>query len=276
MIAIDSHQHFWNYSPQRQTWMTDEMTLLKRDFLPSDLLPMLKKCSIQGCIAVQASQTEEENTFLLTLANQNDFIKGVVGWVDLQSDQVEQRLARYSKRKKMRGFRHIIHDEADVDFMLRPDFIRGIGLLKQFDFTYDILIFPKHLPNTLRLVRKYPDQPFVIDHLAKPIIRERKIEDWKRELGAIAACENVYCKVSGMVTEAKWQDWRKEDFTPYLDAVVEMFGTNRLMYGSDWPVCVLSSTYEDMYEIVTNYFSKFSKIEKENVFGSNAARFYHL
>ncbi len=276
MIAIDSHQHFWNYSPQRQTWMTDEMTLLKRDFLPSDLLPMLKKCSIQGCIAVQASQTEEENTFLLTLANQNDFIKGVVGWVDLQLDQVEQRLARYSKSKKMRGFRHIIHDEADVDFMLRPDFIRGIGLLKQFDFTYDILIFPKHLPNTLRLVRKYPDQPFVIDHLAKPIIRERKIEDWKRELGAIAACENVYCKVSGMVTEAKWQDWRKEDFTPYLDAVLELFGTNRIMYGSDWPVCTLSASYEDMYEIVTNYFSKFSKIEKENVFGSNAARFYHL
>ncbi len=276
MIAIDSHQHFWNYSPQRQAWMSEEMTLLKRDFLPSDLLPMLKKCSMQGCIAVQASQTEEENTFLLTLANQNDFIRGVVGWVDLQSDQVEQRLARYSNSKKMRGFRHVIHDEADVDFMLRPDFIRGIGLLKQFDFTYDILIFPQHLPNTLKLVRKYPEQPFVIDHLAKPIIHDRKVEEWKRELGAIAACENVYCKVSGMVTEAKWHDWRNEDFTPYLDAVVELFGTNRLMYGSDWPVCTLSSTYEDMYGIVTNYFSKFSKIEKENVFGSNAARFYHL
>lgn len=276
MIAIDSHQHFWNYSPQRQAWMSEEMTLLKRDFLPSDLLPMLKKCSMQGCIAVQASQTEEENTFLLTLANQNDFIRGVVGWVDLQSDQVEQRLARYSNSKKMRGFRHVIHDEADVDFMLRADFIRGIGLLKQFDFTYDILIFPQHLPNTLKLVRKYPEQPFVIDHLAKPIIHDRKVEEWKRELGAIAACENVYCKVSGMVTEAKWHDWRNEDFTPYLDAVVELFGTNRLMYGSDWPVCTLSSTYEDMYGIVTNYFSKFSKIEKENVFGSNAARFYHL
>lgn len=276
MIAVDSHQHFWNYSPQRHPWMSDEMTVLKRDFLPDDLFPLLKQCSIQACVAVQASQTEEENTFLLTLANQNDFIKGVVGWIDLQSNQVEQRLTRYSNSKKMKGFRHVIHDEADVDFMLRPNFVRGIGLLKQFDFTYDLLIFPKHLPNTLKLVRKYPDQPFVIDHIAKPIIREGKIENWKKELAAIASCENVCCKVSGMVTEANWQDWRKEDFTPYLDAVVEMFGTNRLMYGSDWPVCQLSASYQDVFGIVSDYFSSFSKSERESIFGGNATRFYRL
>ena len=276
MIAIDSHQHFWNYSPQRQVWMSAEMAVLKRDFLPDDLLPLLKQCSIQGCVAVQASQTEEENAFLLALAGQHDFIKGVVGWVDLQSTEVEQRLAYYANSKKMKGFRHIIHDEQDVDFMLRPDFMRGIGLLNQFGFTYDILIYPKHLTNTLTLIRKFPDQPFVIDHIAKPIIRENKIADWKRDLEAIAGCENVYCKISGMVTEAKWHDWRKEDFTPYLDAVIEMFGTDRLMYGSDWPVCNLSTTYPNMFGIVFDYFSHFSKTERERIFGENATKFYRL
>jgi len=276
MIAIDSHQHFWNYSPHRQVWMNEQMVVLKRDFLPNDLLPVLKQCGIQGCVAVQASQTEEENTFLLTLANQNDFVKGVVGWIDLQSDQVEQRLIRYSNSKKMKGFRHVIQDEQDVDFMLRPDFMRGISLLKKFGFTYDILIYPKHLANAIKLVRKFPEQPFVIDHLAKPIIRERKIDDWKRELAAIASYENVCCKVSGMVTEANWQDWSKEDFTPYLDAVVEMFGTNRLMYGSDWPVCQLAASYQDVFGLVSDYFSSFSKSEQENIFGGNAIRFYRL
>ncbi len=276
MAAIDSHQHFWNYSPQRHAWMSDEMTVLKRDFLPSELFPLLKQSSLEGCVAVQASQTKEENTFLLALADQYDFIKGVVGWVDLQSNQVEERLSYYKKIKKMKGFRHIIHDEPDSDFMLRSDFMRGIGLLNQFGFTYDILIYPNHLSNALELVRRFPDQPFVIDHMAKPIIRESKIAEWKKELEALAACKNVSCKISGMVTEAKWSGWRKEDFTPYLDAVVEMFGIDRLLYGSDWPVCNLSATYEGVYGITASYFSKFSQSEREKVFGGNATRFYKL
>lgn len=276
MVAIDSHQHFWNYSPQRQVWMTDEMTVLKRDFLPDDLLPLLKENSIDGCVAVQASQTEEENMFLLTLAAQHDFIKGIVGWVDLQSNRVESRLTYYKESKKMKGFRHIIHDEQDVDFMLRPDFMRGVGLLNRFGFTYDILIYPEHLVNTLKFVRRFPDQPFVIDHMAKPIIRESKVVEWKKELKAIAACDNVHCKISGLVTEAKWNSWRKDDFTPYLDAVVEMFGTDRLMYGSDWPVCTLSATYEDMFGIVKDYFSGFTLAEREKVFSGNATEFYGL
>lgn len=276
MITIDSHQHFWNYSPQRHVWMSDEMTVLKRDFLPDDLFPLLKQSSIQECVAVQASQTEEENTFLLALAEQHDFIKGVVGWVDLRSDQVEERLTHYTNNKKLKGFRHVIHDEQDVGFMLRPDFQRGIGLLNKFGFTYDILIYPKHLDTTLKLVRRFPDQPFVIDHMAKPIIRESKIADWKKELEAVGAYANVYCKISGMVTEAKWKTWHKEEFTPYLDTVVEIFGTDRLMYGSDWPVCSLSATYEDMLGIVKDYFSGFTKVEEEKVFGGNAARFYKL
>ena len=276
MLAIDSHQHFWNYSPQRQVWMSDAMAVLKRDFLPDDLFPLLKQCSIQGCVAVQASQTEDENTFLLALADQHEFIKGVVGWVDLRANQVEQRLAHYASNNKMKGFRHIIHDEQDVDFMLRKDFLRGIGLLNQFGFKYDILIYPKHLANVLKLVLLFPEQPFVIDHLAKPIIREKKIKDWRSDLKKIAACDNVYCKISGMVTEAKWHNYHKADFSPYLDAVVEMFGTNRLMYGSDWPVCNLSATYQDMFGIVTDYFSRFSKTEQGKIFGANASKFYRL
>jgi L-fuconolactonase len=189
---------------------------------------------------------------------------------------VEQRLAHYTNSKKMKGFRHIIQDEQDVDFMLRPDFMRGVGLLKQFGFTYDILIYPKHLTNTLKFVRRFPDQPFVIDHIAKPTIRENKIDDWKRELKEVANNENVFCKISGMVTEATWGKWRKEDFHPYLDTVVEMFGTDRLMYGSDWPVCNLSATYQDMFGIVADYFSHFSKTEQGKIFGVNASRFYSL
>lgn len=276
MIAIDSHQHFWNYSPQRHLWMSDNMTVLKRDFLPDDLFPHLKQNLIEGCIAVQASQSEEENTFLLMLADQHEFIKGVVGWVDLKSSQLEQRLTYYNSTKKMKGFRHVIHDEEDVDFMIHPDFLRGIGMLNKFNFTYDILIYPKHLANTLTLVRKFAEQPFVIDHMAKPNIRERKIEDWQGELTKIAACENVYCKISGMVTEAKWGKWSKEDFAPYLDTIVKLFGTNHLMYGSDWPVCNLSATYNDMFGIVSDYFSRFSKGEQEKIFGANAAQFYRL
>lgn len=276
MVTIDSHQHFWNYSPQRHVWMTDEMTVLKRDFLPDDLLPLLKQNSIEGCVAVQASQTEEENMFLLTLAAQHDFIKGIVGWVDLQSNRVESRLTYYKESKKMKGFRHIIHDEQDVDFMLRPDFMRGVGLLNRFGFTYDILIYPEHLVNTLKFVRRFPDQSFVIDHMAKPIIRESQVGEWKKELKAIAACDNVHCKISGLVTEAKWNSWRKDDFTPYLDSVVEMFGTDRLMYGSDWPVCTLSATYEDMFGIVKDYFSGFTLAEREKIFSGNATEFYGL
>ena len=276
MAVIDSHQHFWNYSPQRHMWMNDDMTVLKRDFLPSDLFPLLNQNSIEGCVAVQASQTEEENTFLLALADQYDFIKGVVGWVDLRSNHVEERLLYYKDIKKVKGFRHVIHDEQNVDFMLQPDFIKGIGLLNQFDFTYDILIYPNHLANALKLVGRFPDQPFVIDHMAKPIIRESEIADWKKELEAVAACKNVSCKISGMVTEAKWNSWHNDDFTPYLDAVVEMFGTDRLMYGSDWPVCNLSASYEGMYGITTNYFSRFTQSEQEKVFGGNATRFYKL
>ncbi|HVT86811.1 MAG TPA: amidohydrolase family protein [Chitinophagaceae bacterium] len=276
MERIDSHQHFWKYDPARHSWMNEKMDLLKKDYGPKDLAVLLSQCGLHGSVAVQASQSEEENEFLLGLAESNPIIKGIVGWVDLQSDAVSERLSYYSTKNKIKGFRHVIHDEPDVDFMLRPAFLNGLKALKNFNYTYDILIFPVHLSNTLQLVRQFPDQPFVIDHIAKPMIHKHEISEWKKGLIPLASLQNVYCKISGMVTEAHWKNWTKEDFTPYLETIVELFGSKRILYGSDWPVCTLSASYAETYGIVKSYFEKFSVDEQDDFFGMNAKRFYHL
>lgn len=276
MERIDSHQHFWNYDPSRQTWMTEEMEILKKDFGPEQLSILLKACQLHGSIAVQASQTETENQFLLDLAERYSNIKGIIGWVDLQSENIFERLSYYKTKEKIKGFRHVIHDEADVGFMLRPAFLKGIKALQTFGYTYDILIYYFHLPNTLKLIRSFPDQLFIIDHIAKPKIGEKEIMLWKKLFTPVAAYPNVYCKISGMVTETSWHHWKQEDFTPYLDTIVELFGTERILYGSDWPVCTLSASYYDTYRIVKDYFNGFTKDEQDNFFGKNAIRFYHL
>jgi L-fuconolactonase len=275
-LFIDAHQHFWHYDSSKHVWMNESMGVLKTDYLPTDLAPLLQNCGLNGCVAVQANQAEEENTFLLNLGEKHALIKGIVGWVDLQSEQVESRLDYYTQFKLMKGFRHVLHDEADVDFMLRPAFLKGIGLLKKYGYTYDILIFPKHLPNTLKLVKAFPNQPFVIDHIAKPSIKKGNIKAWHKALKAVAAHENVSCKISGMVTEADWKNWKPTDFTPYIDAIVELFGIDRLMYGSDWPVCTLAATYEAQFGIIKDYFSRFSTNEQQQIFGENAIKFYDL
>ena len=273
---IDAHQHFWQYDPARHTWMNDEMTALKTDFLPLDLLPHLQNASLDGCMAVQADQSEDENAFLLSLAEKHDFIEGIVGWVDLCAENVEQQLDYYKQFSKMKGFRHILQDENQRDFMLRPDFLEGVAQLKKYNFTYDILIFTNQLAYTLDFIKLLPEQKFVIDHIAKPLIKEQIVGDWKDSMIQIASFKNVYCKISGLVTEADWLGWRKEDFKTYLDIVVESFGIDRIMYGSDWPVCQLAATYEEQLDIVKEYFSSFSQIEQEQFFGGNAVRFYHL
>lgn len=276
MERIDSHQHFWKYDPKRQNWMTDEMDLLKKDYGPQDLFVLLEQCQLQGSVAVQASQTEDENDFLLNLAENNSFIKGIVGWVDLQSESLLDRLCYYNTKNKIKGFRHVIHDEPDIDFMLRPAFLKGIKALRSFGYTYDLLVYPIHLPNALQLVRQFPDQPFVIDHIAKPKILEQEISEWRKQLTCLASLQNVYCKISGMVTETNWKKWRQEDFIPYMDTIVELFGTKRILYGSDWPVCTLSASYTETYGIVKSYFDRFSNEEQDDFFGLNAKRFYHL
>ena len=275
-MRIDAHQHFWKYNEVRDSWITDDMSSIQRNFLPEDLQPVLRDNKIDGSIIVQSDQSKEENIFQLANALQHDFVKGVVGWIDLQTDYVDENLEYYKEFKKMKGFRHVLQGERQRDFMLRPNFKRGIGKLREFGYTYDILIFPDQLAYTIEFVKAFPDQPFVLDHIAKPYIKDKKIEGWKKDIQALASFENVYCKVSGMVTEAHWKNWTKDDFVPYLDVISESFGSTRLMYGSDWPVCLVAASYEQVIGLVKDYFSTFSSHEQDLIFGENAIRFYNL
>ncbi len=276
MLRIDSHQHFWKYDPVRYGWIDDSMSVIQKDFLPEDLAPILKANGFDGCITVQSHQSEQENEFQLANAEQHSFIKGVVGWVDLQSPKIEERLDYYQQFEKLKGFRHILQGESQRDFMLLPDFLNGISLLKKYGYTYDILILPDQLKYTAEFVAKFPDQRFLIDHIAKPNIKQQELKDWEKEIKVIAAFENVYCKVSGMVTEADWQNWQPADFNNYLEVVTNSFGTNRLMYGSDWPVCKVAADYEQVVSIVKDYFSAFSQTEQQVFFGGNAIEFYNI
>lgn len=276
MLKIDAHQHFWKFDPIRDAWITEDMGVIRRDFLPEDLEPVLRSNDVDGCVSVQADQSLAENDFLLALAAKHDWIRGVVGWVDFQAPDIGDQLARYTGIKKLKGFRHVLQGEPQRDFMLRPTFLNGIARLADYDYSYDILIFPDQLEHTETFVRKFPSQRFVIDHLAKPYIRDKKLDPWRRDMQRLAAFDNVSCKISGMVTEASWQSWKKEDFIPYLDVVVSAFGADRLLFGSDWPVCLVAASYAEMMEIVTDYFSTLSVTEQEKIFGGNAIKFYNL
>jgi L-fuconolactonase len=276
LMRLDSHQHFWHYSPTEHTWMTDQMAILKRPFLPEDLQPLLASIHFDGCVAVQARQSLEETRWLLELADQYDFIKGVVGWVDLCSDSLRLQLERFVRLPKLVGVRHIVHDEPDDNFMLRPDFRRGISQLKEFDLTYDLLLFPQHLKPAIKLVQEFPQQPFVLDHISKPRIAERLFSPWQEDLHLLAKLANVSCKLSAMVTEAKWYQWRPEDFHRYLDIVYAAFGWNRLMIGSDWPVCTLSGEYAPVMKIVMDYVQRFPAEAQAAILGENCARIYGL
>lgn len=276
MKRIDAHQHFWKFDPVKDSWINEEMKIIQKDFLPEDLQIILQQNGFDGCVAVQSDQSEEENHFHLQLAEKFDFIKGIVGWVDLQSENIKERLEYYSQFKKMKGFRHILQGEKQRDRMLQPAFMNGISVLSQYHFTYDILIYQDQLRHIPKLVSSFPDQLFVIDHLAKPNIKSGEIIEWKKDIAHIAQFENVYCKLSGMVTEADWKSWKREDFTPYIDVILKCFGTNRILFGSDWPVCLLAASYKEAVSIIENYFSSFSKEEQEKIFGLNAIQFYKL
>jgi L-fuconolactonase len=271
-LRIDAHQHFWHYEPARHTWITDEMSVLRRDFLPEDLRPELSAAGIDATILVQVDQSEQETHSMLELAEANAEIAGVVGWVDLQAANIRERLEHFSRFPKLRGFRHIAQSEPDNDFLIRENFLRGISQLTEFDFTYDILIYPKQLPAALELVRHSPNQRFVVDHLAKPLIKTHTIEPWATHMRSLAKCPNAFCKLSGMITEADWGNWEPCDFTPYLDAVFEAFGTDRLMFGSDWPVCLLAGSYARVKRLIADYASS----DHDKIFGLNAASFHRL
>lgn len=275
-MRIDSHQHFWKFDPVRDSWIDDTMSALRRDFLPEDLEPLLRENFIDGCVAIQADQSENETLFLTNLASKHDFIKGVVGWVDLCANNIEERLEYFSTLKSLKGFRHIVQAEREPDFILREDFCRGISKLKRFDFTYDILILPANLPYLPKFISQFPDQRFVIDHLAKPNIRKGEVKEWEYLLRKVAAFENVHCKLSGMVTEADLHYWKEADFKPYIDVVIESFGIDRIMFGSDWPVCLLGATYQQSCLILEQSTKHLTNAEKGKLWGQNAARFYRL
>ena len=276
MLKIDSHQHFWKYNTGDYQWIDDKMEVLKRDFLSEHLAEEQRKWDFDGSISIQARQNEQENKFLLNQSENNPLIKGIVGWIDLRANNVEEQLSNASKFVKFRGVRHVIHDEPDIDFMLDPAFLNGISKLQQFGLTYDILIFTQHLPNTIKMVGKFPDQKFVLDHIGKPLIRDKILEPWSSMIKILGGFPNIYCKISGMITEADWNSWKQSDFKPYIDIVYEAFGEDRLMIGSDWPVCRLAGGYGQVMGIVEKYFSNFPENIQEKIFSGNCLDFYNI
>jgi L-fuconolactonase len=275
-MRVDSHQHFWRYSATEYPWMTEPLAALRRDYLPEHLHGHLEDHGMAGSIAVQARQSLAESRELLDLAAHHPSIKGVVGWVDLRSEAVARQLEEFAPNSRFVGVRHVVQDEPDDNFMLRADFQRGIALLKQFDLAYDILIYPRQLPAAIELVTKFPEQPFVLDHIAKPMIKSHTMSPWQEQIRDLARRPNVHCKISGMVTEAAWGQWEDEDFRPYLDVVFEAFGVGRLMYGSDWPVCLLSAGYEHVFNLVRDYVRKLPQPVREKILGENAVEFYGI
>ncbi len=273
---IDSHHHFWMYSKKEYGWISDKMPEIQRDFLPVHLAAALKEAGVNGAVSVQARQTLDETRFLLKHANENEFLRGVVGWVPLVEAEVGKAIEEFAGQAKLKGMRHVVHDEKDPNYILREDFNRGVALLKGFKLRYDILIFESHLPQTIKFVDRHPDQTFILDHIAKPKIKQHQIDPWKANLIELAKRPNVYCKLSGMVTEADWQKWTPADLEPYIDTVLAAFGPKRLMYGSDWPVCLLASPYKRWFDTVTVAISKLSEPERTRILGGTAIEAYGL
>ena len=276
-MRIDAHQHFWKYRADEYGWIDDSMSALRRDFLPDDLEPELKRAGFDACVAVQAQHSVGETEWLLSLAEQNPFIAGVVGWVDLRAEDASQQLAQLAKSPKLVGIRHVVQGEPDDRFLLRPDFLRGVGELQQFDLTYDILIYPKHLVVAAEFVEQFPTQRFVLDHLAKPFIKKGELEPWASDLRRLAGHPNVFCKLSGMVTEADWKAWKSQHFVPYLETALECFGPERLMTGSDWPVCMAAAvSYKQVMDLVQNFLTRYPSDVADQILGRTAQKFWRL
>lgn len=275
-MIIDAHQHFWKYEPTKHSWIDDTMAVIRKDFMPAKLKKVYLENNIDGCVAVQADQTTLENDFLIDLASKNNFIKGIVGWVDFREDNINEVLEHYSKIKIIKGFRHVVQGEPDHNFLLRSNFLNGIAQLEQYNFTYDILVFPHQLGAVLEFVKKFPKINFVIDHIAKPYIKDGFYDGWANLMLAIGAQQNVYCKLSGMVTEADYKTWTSETIKPYMQLVLKAFGADRLLFGSDWPVCLVAGNYKRVKELVTDFISQLSAEDQEKILGLNAVKFYNL
>jgi L-fuconolactonase len=276
LMRIDSHQHFWHYGPDEYGWIDDSMSSLRRDFLPGDLEPELAAAGFDGCIAVQVRQTSEETRWLLELADSFPFILGVIGWVDLRANNVREQLEQFAANPRFLGVRHIVQSEPDDRFLLQPEFLRGVASLSEFDLSYDILIYARHIPAAAEFVQQFPRQRFVLDHMAKPLIKSGSRDPWTRDIRELAKFPNVFCKMSGLVTEADWQSWKPDHMAPYLEVAMECFGPDRLMIGSDWPVCRVAASYSQVMNLVIEFLGKYPESVRKAVLGETAMRFWKL
>jgi len=274
-VRIDAHQHFWEFDPKKDHWITDQMSILRQDFMPKDLEPHLIGNQMDGCVAIQASQSATETNFLLGLAEENDLIKGVVGWIDLKSESLIDQLDKFSSNRKLKGFRHILQDEPE-GFMLKKNFVGGVRILSKYDFSYDILTTEYQLDQVIEFISKLPNNRLVIDHISKPKIREGSFDTWAIKMKEISAFDNVYVKLSGLITEANRQTWTKDDIAPYIDFCMAQFGPERLMFGSDWPVCLLAGAYHEVLGLMQQCIQALSPSEQAQIMGSTATEFYQL
>ncbi|MCA9245649.1 MAG: amidohydrolase family protein [Planctomycetales bacterium] len=276
-LTIDSHQHFWQIGRFDYGWMDPpQLEPIRRDRLPQDLKPLIEKVGVDATVFVQTQHNVEENRWVLSLAAQHEFIAGVVGWVDLASERCEEQLLDFKDQPKFVGIRHVTHDEPDVDFIVRPEVLRGLKVLEKHNVPFDLLFFTKHLHHATRLARELPELPMVIDHLAKPEIKLGKRENWIDNFRAAAKFPNLYCKLCGMVTEADWKHWKPADLKPYVETALELFGPERCMYGSDWPVCELAGSYDRVYHALVEALGAISESERAQIFGKTAIDFYGL
>ncbi len=275
-MIIDAHQHFWRYETEKHAWIDDEMASIRRDFLPTDLKPLYEENGVTGCIAVQADQTLKENDFLLDQSRKHDFIEGIIGWVDLRSNELKNDLDYYAQYPLIKGYRHVVQAEADPLFLLRNEFLRGISELQKRDLVYEILVFPHQLPAVLEFVKHFPHITFVLDHMAKPYIKHSFFESWALLMREIGQIENVNCKVSGLITEADYKTWTNQEILPYMELVLEAFGPKRILYGSDWPVCLVAGNYGKVLRLAKEFSNTLSENEQVDFFYHNAQRIYNL
>lgn len=275
-MRIDSHQHFWKYDKKKHSWITDEMSVIRKDFSPIDFEPHLKAHELDGTVAVQVDEIESETEFLLSLSEKYDYIKGVVGWIDLRDPQAEKRMHSFSKRKKLVGFRAIMQGTHDREYFLHQQFINNVNKLSQFDWTYDLLVYHDQMPSLIDFVGQLNETRLILDHIGKPDIRGGERKKWEKSLRTIAGHPGIYCKLSGMITEADYKNWTYDQLKPYMDLVFEAFGPDRICYGSDWPVCLVAGTYAQTMGVVERYLENFDPEIKNKIFGLNAVNFYKL
>ena len=275
-MRLDAHQHFWNYHPARHAWMDERMQVIRRNFMPDDLAPELEAAGMEGCVTVQVDETEDETRFMLELARRNNIIKAVVGWTDFCAPDISDRLAHWKQEPMLKGFRTITQGQPDERYLTNRAYIDGIRHLAALGFTYDLLVYHDQLPSLIRFTERYPDQPFILDHIAKPAITAGEIRAWKEHMKILSRHPYTYCKLSGMITEADWEHWRYDDIAPYLEIAGEYFGVDRLCFGTDWPVCLLAGSYQAVKGVIDRFLGQVPEADREKIWGDNARKFYNI